>query len=214
MIVSLVSYRGNSVHLVFDTGDSLTLPVSIEYSKYYQKGLDIPEDEFANLKTQSEKHLCIQRALMIIGRSPQSEKLLTDKLKKKKLFSDSAINEAVGYLAGKGYVNDEDFARRYVNTLVRRKSVGKRRILSELIKKGISKQIAAAVIKELNLEEDDLEKVTALALKKAESIKQKDKVKEKVWRFLLSRGYSDGAIRKALAQLKIKNDSNANGEDY
>lgn len=204
MKVTLVSYRGNSVYLVFDTGDSLTLPVSIEYSKYYQKGFDIPDDDFSILKIQSEKHICVQRALLIVGRSAQSEKMLIDKLKKKKIFSDSAIKETVQYLADKGYVSDEYFTRRYVQTLICRKPVGKRRIVAELLKKGINKKTADAVIKEMNLDEDDLEQAVGLAMKKAESIKQKDKVKEKVWRFLLSRGYSDGTIRKALAQLKIK----------
>jgi regulatory protein len=212
MTVTLVSYRGDSVHLVFDTGDSLTLPVSIEYSRFYRKGLDIAEDEFSALKIQSEKHICIQKAMNIVARSAQSVRLLTDKLKKKKIFSESAIKEAVGYLVEKGYVSDEDFARRYAQSLSNRKDVGKRRIFAELMKKGINKQIAESVIKELHLDEDNLGKVTALALKKAGSIKQKDKVREKVWRFLLSRGYSDGTIRKVLSGLKTTNKETE--EDY
>jgi regulatory protein len=201
MVVTLVSYKGDLVRLVFDTGNSVMLPVTIEYSKYFKKGLSITEDEYHLLHSTSEKYLCITKAIGLIARSAKSEFQIIQYLKKKKYSADS-IAGALVYLREKQFINDEDFAKRFALSLSKRKEVGSRMLFSELQKKGIKKTIAQKALSEVDLTTDNHDTAYSAAIKKIKTLTGKNDIKIKVWRFLKSRGFSDDIIYSVLKKMK------------
>jgi regulatory protein len=201
MTVTLVSYRGDAVHLVFDSGQSLTLPVKLEYNSLFSRGISLDDEKFEKLKHVSDTFLCSQKALYYLARSAKSEMQLRQYLKKKK-FSEESIGETITLLREKGYINDEDFTRRFASDFTRRKKAGVRLLKSELMKKGISRQIVDSVLKESGLDKDNEDSAWLAALKKIPVIKKKENARTKLWSFLRSRGFSDDIIRKAVARVQ------------
>jgi regulatory protein len=201
MVVTLVSYKGDLVRLVFDTGNSVMLPVTIEYSKYFRKGISISEDEYQLLHSTSEKYLCITKAIGLIARSAKSEFQIIQYLKKKK-YSKDAIDGAIIYLREKQFINDEDYAKRFAVSLSKRKAVGSRMLLSELQKKGIKKAVAEKALSEVELNRDNHDTAYSAAQKKIKTLKGKKDIKIKLWRFLKSRGFSDDIVYTVLKKIK------------
>jgi regulatory protein len=201
MVVTLVSYKGDLVRLVFDTGAYIMLPVSIEYSKYFKKGITVSEEEFQMLYNTSEKYLCITKAIGLIARSAKSEFQIIQYFKKKK-YSEEAISGAILYLKEKQFIDDADFARRFAVTLAKRKAVGSRMLMSELQKKGIKKDVAQKALTEADLNKDDHDTAYSAAYKKVKTLTGKKDVKIKLWRFLKSRGFSDDIVYSVLKKIK------------
>jgi regulatory protein len=201
MTVTLVSYRGDAVHLVFDSGQSLTLPVKLEYSRFFSKGATIDEERYNALKHVSDTFLCTQKALYYLARGSKSEMQLRQYLKKKK-FSDESTSETLAAMREKGYVNDADFAKRFAADFTKRKKAGVRLLKSELAKKGISRQMIDSVLKESGLDKDNEESAWMASLKKIPSIRKKENARAKLWGFLRSRGFSDDIIRKTVSRVQ------------
>jgi regulatory protein len=199
MTVTLVSYRGDAVHFVFDSGQSLTLPVKLEYSSLFSKGISIDDDTFEKLKQVSDTFLCTQKALYYLARGSKSEMQLRQYLKKKK-FLDDSVSRTIAEMREKGYINDEDFTRRFALDFMKRKKAGIRLLKSELMKKGIPRHISDPVLKESGFEKDNEESVWLAAIKKIPALKKKENARAKLWNFLRSRGFSDESIRKAVSR--------------
>ena len=76
----------------------------------------------------------------------RSEKELALKLKKKK-FSPQTIKDTVEFLKLKRFIGDEEFARMWIASRIKKK-LGLRRMRQELVLKGIGKEIIDREIEE------------------------------------------------------------------
>ena len=201
MTVTLVQYTGDLVKLVFDTADALVLPVKIEYSSLFSRGAEITRERFEELLLVSESCLCTRSAVGYLGRGAKTALQLSQYLRKKK-YTDAAIASAVAYVKDKGYLDDADYARRYIRTAKRRKAVGAAWLRSELLKKGVAKALADEALKAEGVSTDDFDEVYAAAEKKAKSLEGKKNAYQKLVYFLRSRGFADETARRAVRQLE------------
>jgi regulatory protein len=215
MTVTLVTYNGDLVKLVFDTADALVLPVKIEYSPLFSKGAQITRERFEELLIVSESCLCTRSMIGYLARGAKTVFLLTQYLKKKE-YTATAIASAIDYAKEHGYLDDADYARRFIRTSKRRKAVGALRIKSELMKKGVSKEIADQALKDTGFSTDDYDEVYAAAEKKMKSVAGKKNPEQKLAYFLRSRGFRDDLARKAVRQLvkegKMKEEEALSGD--
>ena len=201
MIVTLVSYSGDAVKIIFDTADCLILPVKIEYSSLFAKGAEISRDRFEELAVVSESYLCTRSAVTCIARAPKTALQLTQYLKKKQ-YSESAISDAMAYMKEHNYIDDADYARKYIRSTKRRKAVGALRLKSELMKKGVARPLIDEALRDTGFDADGYDEVYAAALKKARSVKGKVNAKQKLAYFLQSRGFRNDLVHKAARQLE------------
>ena len=103
-----------------------------------------------------------KKALALLLDMDRTESGLRDRLLRSG-FSEEAAADALEYVRGYGYVDDERYARHYVEVSRAKKSL--RRIEYELGKKGLSReQIDAAISESADLNERPL--IRELALKK------------------------------------------------
>ena len=119
---------------------------------------------------------------------------------KKKKFAAEAIAGAVQYALEKGYLDDAAYALKYIADMTKRKAIGATRIKAALMTKGVSKQIAEQTIAASGFAES-IEAALAAARKKIGN-KGKTPEKDKLWRFLRYRGFSDDSVRKVLKALE------------
>lgn len=112
------------------------------------------------------------------------------------------ITKIIQKLTELGYLNDEDFARIYIGSSLRRKPQGLRMLQMNLRQKGIDESTFATALKlasvENQFDESDLAQDAADKKLKTLSKLPPNKQKEKLYRFLASRGFSMDSIMKVL----------------
>lgn len=134
-------------------------------------------------------------ALWLLSRREYSAKELAAKLTQRGYPAEAAA-EAVTWAQSHGFQNDTRFAESSARSHSRR--MGDRRVAAELAEKGISRELAAQQLEELQPEG---ERAVDIA-RRFEGKPLDEALKAKVWRFLAYRGFSSGAIKAAIAHLK------------
>lgn len=133
---------------------------------------------------------------------PRSEKELRDYLTKKQC--DPLIaKRIIDSLTRDKFLNDEEFARMWIRerTLIKPKAI--RVIKMELKQKGISKELIESALENSDDSPIDLDLSLKLAEKKLRAIHDqtdKYKVKEKLGRYLASKGFDWDTIKAAIDQ--------------
>ena len=125
----------------------------------------------------------INAAFRYLSFCARSEKELRDNLLEKE-FSIEEIDAAVTRLKELNYINDRQFASDFVSSRSRNKPKGKKLLIMELKKKGVT-------IEDVTIDEDELAKIAMLK-------KKVFKDRNQAHRFLYSRGFSTSVIERAI----------------
>lgn len=183
---------------------------SLSNELVYREGLKVNEKidvEKMNIIAKEDNYLkCKAAAFRIVEKTFKSEKELRDKLILKG-YDNEAINKTMDVLKEYNFISDNNYVKMYVKDKV--KLQGKKKIKYDLSKKGISDKI---IEEELSSIDSDVERNTAynLAMKKYNTIAKREddnfKLSQKLYRFLLSKGYDYDTVSYAVKKItKIDN---------
>ena len=143
---------------------------------------------------------CKDCAFYYINKRRHTKKELIDKLIKKE-YDVSVAMEVADYLEEAQYIDDSDYARRFILDAMRIKKHGLVRIKRDLVQKGVDRQIIDSVIE--NLELDTSSVLTDLIASKAFNMDLNDeKQLNRLYGFLLRRGLKYGDINEALYEYR------------
>ena len=159
MIISNISFEKKKFLVSFDNGEEIKISEDTLVNFGLYKGQEIEEDFVENLKFEDEK----SEALLLSYKFLQSNKTkqqLVDYLYKNKIQRD-IIDIILPILEEKKYLNDEDYARRYLSDALNIKKYGKIKTRYMLMSKGIDKKIIEKVMENYDYE---LEYINALEL--------------------------------------------------
>ena len=114
---------------------------------------------------------------------------------------DEAQARIMQRLINERYVDDERFARAFVNDKIKYNQWGSRRIEQALWQKGIDKETRQAVLAEIN-DEQYLEVLRPLLKTKARSVKANSEYERqmKLARFAIGRGFTFNLIQQCLPE--------------
>ena len=131
----------------------------------------------------------------------RSEKELRDKLEQKKL-PGAIIQQVIGHFKSLKLVDDRLFARQWISSRLK-KPFGPNRIRLELKKKGIDPETAEDAFKEIAGHYNEADVVNALAKYRASKYNDTDpeKIRQRVYGYLLRRGFNMSTIMKAIKTL-------------
>ena len=136
------------------------------------------------------------KALSLLTDMDRTEAQLRQKLKQKS-YEDDVVEQAIEYVKSFGYVNDTNYARRFVES--RKKTKSKHEITAMLSQKGIHRDVISEAVAECYQPEDAYEAICSLVEKKCGSIEQcSDKDKKKVFDYLLRKGFLYEEIRQVI----------------
>ena len=116
------------------------------------------------------------------------------------LVKNGDIEEAISFCDRFDYINDERTAQIYIRQL-KRKGYGKKRIKLELNKKGLKGTRIQGIVDQSVSENDEREGAERLvinSIKRFEREKDALKRRDKIYRFLRARGFSQGVIAEIL----------------
>lgn len=157
-----------------------------------------------NLKTPEHANSTANKsvlntALRILTRRDHSRFELVRKLKQRG-FCQEDIDVAVSSCERFDYINDERTARVYIRQLKRR-GYGKKRIQLELNKKGLKGDPIQQILDESVSERDEsegAERILTKNVKRFEREKDLHKRRDKMYRFLNTRGFSRDVITNTI----------------
>jgi len=156
----------------------------------------LSEEKINEIKNYDEYHAGKKIALNFLSYRQRSEKEVRDKLNSKNI-SGSNIENVMNTLKELNYINDEQFAKLFLESKLIKKPQGKRLIQMKLAGKGINKEIIESVLYELYDEETELEKCKELLCKYIKKVKSTNEteVKRKCYQYLLSRGFENEFVK-------------------
>lgn len=140
-------------------------------------------------------------AFLLLKFRPRSEKEIYERLKKKK-FDAEIIKEAIAFLKEKRFIDDNYFAKVWLESRLKR-PLGLRRLKQELGLKGIAKEIIDSRLQEIKkkyCEGDIVREIARQRLCKLKNI-EPAKVKSRIYGYLLRRGFSPDVVIDVINQL-------------
>lgn len=159
MIISNISFEKKKFHVSFDNGEEIKISEDTLVNFGLYKGQEVEEEFVENLKFEDEKSEALLLSYKFLQRNKTKHQLV-DYLYKNKIQRD-IIDIILPILEEKKYLNDEDYARRYLSDALNIKKYGKIKTRYMLMSKGIDKKIIENVMENYDYE---LEYMNALEL--------------------------------------------------
>lgn len=146
--------RGNKIHISTDGEYVATVDSDFWYSSKIINGDDITQDELTAFLEAVSFRRAYNRALDIISRRDHCKKELVKKLEQK-MVDKQVAQDVVNAIEELGLINEEDYATRLSQELLRRKGMSVFRIRQELISRGIPREIAENAVEKLDTDEKE-----------------------------------------------------------
>lgn len=164
-----------------------------------KKGKVLSSEEYLSQKNDSDFGKNYVRALDLISRRIRSEKEIRDYGFKKK-WSENATEKVIERLYERGYLNDEKFAKSFVDARANLRNFSKRKMEIELIKKGIEKEIREQILCE-NENFDESESLKNMVAKKWNRYEND----QKLIAYLARQGFNFDDIKNAIKEFREEN---------
>lgn len=163
MIVTAVVKKKKYLSDLYIDGElAFTLDSRVLIDEGIKKGISISDEQLHSLVIASEQRRAKEKALYLLGFRDHSRKELLDKLKRTN--SEQAAEYAAEKMVELGFVNDDNYARRYAAQLAEIKHMSLRGIRQKLYEKGFERDLIDDVISELEF--DPQENIRALIERK------------------------------------------------
>lgn len=195
MIISNISFEKKKFHILFDSGEEIEIfeETLIEFGLY--KGQEVEDEIIDKLKFEDEKTEALLLSYRFLQRN-KTEKQLIDYLYKNKI-SGEIIDTVIPILNEKKYLNDEDYARRYLNDAMNLKKYGKIKIIYMLRSKGIKNDIIEKIMRDYDYELEYLNAEDLLSKKLDAEEKDPQKINS-AKKYLQGRGFEFEIINFAV----------------
>ncbi len=173
---------------------------SLSENELMQQSLRIGQEfdalGFEKIKKTAIEDKAYMRAIDLLARRPRSEWELRDYLKRKD-YDEATVQKILSMLRDRGYVNDDAFARAWVENRRLLKATSKRRLQNELRQKRIADDVIRAVLEADETDERDV--LRELVAKKRSQHRYQDT--QKLMQYLARQGFRYDDIKSVLEEL-------------
>jgi regulatory protein len=171
--------------------------VSLDTATTLKKGQRLSAAEIDALKQDGEVDLAYQRALRYLGMRPRSSAEIVTYLKRKE-YDEAIVEVVVRRLHERNYLDDDAFARFWVENRNRFRPRGAQALRYELRQKGVERETIDATLEE----QDEDGAAWAAAEEKISRLANLEKMEfeQKLMGFLARRGFRFDVCRRTAAQ--------------
>ena len=188
--------RGDKIHLSVDGEYIFTVDETFYHLLCIDENYEYSAEELNEFIVKTGERCAYNCAVSLLSRRDHTVKEIKDKLMQKGYaqYADTTVEK----LKNQGYLSDERFAEMYLKELINLKNYGKKRIVQELLRKGINRDIIDEVLSVTEMPDCRL-----IELIKRKYIRHLDNDKgvQKTINALLRLGYSYSEIRDALREI-------------
>jgi regulatory protein len=173
------------------------LPAQLVTDERIEVGNALDGERINALLAAEESSRATEAALVFLAYRPRSEKEVRDRLRRGG-YAQEAIDYVISRLHEWRYLDDEDFARRWVENRTAHRPRGKRLLQQELRHKGIDSETAREVIADADVDETGAAEALARRRLPAYAGDDPAAIRRRLAAYLARRGYSYDIIRVAL----------------
>lgn len=184
--------RRYSIYVDEQFAFGLSESMLLELGLYH--GQEVSADELASFKLTVAHKKLYEQVMQLIMRRPRSEWEIRMYLKRKQIDPADAEN-IVHAIRDKGYIDDEDFARRWVENRRLLKATSRQKLRLELQQKRVASSIIDAVL--ISDETEESQVLTELVVNKRKQARYKDD--QKLMQYLARQGFRYDDIKSALS---------------
>lgn len=173
--------------------------VSIDVAARLRKGQALSDAEIEGLKEGDEHERCYQSALHYLGNRPRSVSEVERNLREKE-FPPAVIAATLQRLAENHYLDDEEFARYWLENRSRFRPRSALAIRQELRQKGVDREAIDAALADM----DDDAAAWDAALTKLDRLRNlpEDEFAQKLTAFLARRGFDYQTARRTVQRAR------------
>lgn len=199
MIVSeIIPLNTKKSKVIFQDGESLGLYNGEIRRLDIAVGKEIDEEEYYITIYPVLKKRAFARLMHILEKSFKSENDIIKKLKLS-FYPEEAIKEAIEKAKKFGYINDERYADRYINTY--KDKYSKMKIKYKLMEKGINKEIIDNALESLEVDEEPM--IKKLLDKKHYFENEEPDKKQKIIVSIMRQGFKYQKIKDVIKDTSI-----------
>ena len=200
--------KGEKIHLSLDGEYIATVNADYWFTCGIKSGSEVTPEQLEELLTESARRKMMNKALDLLSMRDYSRRELSDKLvtkawekKEQKDMDLGSLKQQASDICDRleelGLLNEERFARSYVDELIRRKHLSKSGLKTALIQKGVQRDIIETVLEEVEV--DPVEQVRELLATKFKTRDLSDeKQRTRTVNALLRLGYRFSEINAAM----------------
>ncbi len=193
----------HKIHIFVDDEYRLTVDDAYWFSERWHNLKEIDDAELAALTEAVGSRRAFNSALDLLSRRDHSKAELVRKLSQK--YPKDACLAAIEKAESLGFIDEARFAENYARELYERKSFGERRILSELLSKGIDRETAENALE--GLDKDGENRIILLIRTKyRDALSDDEKSRRRAVNGLLRSGFTYGEIREAMRELELSDE--------
>ena len=200
IIIATRPMRGHRITLLWEDGSESSIDKTIWEESPYGVGSSLSHEEIEALCTASQRRRAESKAVFLLSKRDLSRRELEQKLCREKGKYCAENHEAAVAAAARmeelGYVDDAAYAQRLAEQFAAVKLYPRRRIVEELMHKGIDRALAHEAANALEL--DETEMALAFLAKKRYTVPQDGKQTQRIAAVLARYGYSADTVRRAL----------------
>lgn len=202
--------KGEKIHLSLDGEYIATVNADYWFTCGIKSGSEVSPEQLEELLAESARRKMMNKALDLLSMRDYSRRELSDKLvtkawekKEQKDMDLGSLKQQASDICDRleelGLLNEERFARSYVDELLRRKHLSKSGLKTALIQKGVQRDIIETVLEEVEV--DPVEQVRELLATKFKNRDFSDeKQKTRTVNALLRLGYRYNEIHAAMGE--------------
>ena len=199
---------GSNKYKIYFDNESLIVyeDVILKYNLLYKK--DIDNELLIEINKENYKSSIYDVSIKYISVRMRSKKELEEYLKKKK-YDQKDIEETIKRLQSQDLLNDEKFAKSYINDKLYLTNYGLTKIKNDLLKLGVEEYIIDAIVNNIDLQviNDKLSKIIDKELK-INSKLPTNKLNNKIINRCINLGYNSEDILNILNDKNIEGNSN------
>ena len=202
--------KGEKIHLSLDGEYIATVNADYWFTCGIKSGSEVTPEQLEELLTESARRKMMNKALDLLSLRDYSRRELSDKLvtkawekKEQKDMDLGSLKQQASDICDRleelGLLNEERFARSYVDELIRRKHLSRSGLKTALIQKGVQRDIIETVLEAVDV--DPVEQIRELLATKFKTRDLTDeKQKTRTVNALLRLGYRYNEIHAAMGE--------------
>ncbi len=199
MIMTAKKGKGNKMHIYADDEYLITVTADFWYSGSIRQGDEINSERLESFKDKAQDSRAYNKLLDLISRRDYCRKELEDRLSRD--FGRNPALKAVQRAVDAGFVNDESYAVKFAEEMCRRKGFSLSRIKTDLIYKGIAREIVDETIEHIDF--DPRVRIIELLQTKYARRFDDEKNTARTINAIIRLGYSYSDIRAAMSELNV-----------
>lgn len=196
-ITSLSEYKGDTWEIVLDSGQKIFVNELVVSDCRLFEGKEISPEDLSAITSADLVRKAKKRALYLLGGRAYCRAELYSKLEK--TYNAEIAEEAVSYVEELGYIDDEDYAAKYAEYLIKVKKHGVYKAKQEMLHKGIPRELCENALAEYSEEELDEELTELIGKKYIDKIADFDGRRRTV-AALVRRGYDFTSVKRCIAK--------------